>query len=1529
MASKSKYHITYQKTETYVMEDDEYTESKAWINDVVKAYTTIGKRAIKGNHENLLEAAINKRISNKKKSSNKIGYRVFDKIIGEYLVTIEDRKVIDDRLQMLGEFLDIVNKDISLTTKDPNPSKDGDNVAARSGVSPEEAIKEAILVMSYKLNKAAAFGAVMGYLANTFSDINPKEIAKTLGPMIAKETSEIKGKSRADMLKMIKMEFPNADIPEDKPKGEKDTPKEEKLTYYIGAGIYEPTDLIYEISDGSEKSIPIRDIIKKIAHDKKAQKRLNQIKPGASLWPSSASGEYYLVISNDPVLLATKSTGRSWSSTSCESHNGAYHNGPFSDIENGNAIVYIFQDNKKSDGWPNKYGATLKGRTLLRWGHRDDEVGVYDIGVEKRVYPSNKVWGLQVATAIGLILKDNGFLKYKTRCRTPYIYKGWADTMGKNGVRINYTQLMMEGQTIDLDQAIFGPEMELASSPTISYSDCNRLSRQNVDIRIRRELAQNPNIWNQEMALGRLIRSRDSMVCNLLASSPLAHPAALAAMAEQIADIDPENYRNPNSETSLIFNIARNPNSNVDVYDAIVKNHPGFINADGKEVGNAQEILYLGLYRRKNIMDGDWNKYPCLAPKERLSQLISEYLSYKATKGGNNRIKTRVHEAIRTGLVGYGVRHEGLTLALAKEIEMVNLVQNLIMAPDLQQVDYLKLINICSKMKFKALLGIEKDGVVGGVPQVLYMNYQIMLINMFSEVFCLDVSSKDAWGFNSLHVGDGREIFPKTSSIPNELRDRYANFDRQCIEAWELINTISDWDDSETGFAETYWSKSVRDIIGSNVLNGLSDGLIRDGKFTDWIWRRRAKLNIPSINFTYRCRDSVDSLKPSSYIVDGRKLNTAFEELDVKEITKFRFDFLPNAGRGIKSIRTEVASDLVNTILKKGRAELLSIGFDTVSNWLMYPKQFNLFAEITLSTAIGNYYSKDGGVIIPPYTDDELFLSPNLIEEHETNLSYLKVLNDAANGLGNVGGLCRNERIPEDIQSLITKTWADISSQYDGFYGEDYYNILEALAKNINTSPQILNDLYLENRKLHEDIASNPQTPQKLLLYLYKDYPSEVLSNSALTNANFTRLWYMTMDVLRTEVEVDIDRLNNLFRNNIDNLQAPLSGVKRREFYRKLMREQGNWLNYWRGGRVKSGGYSEFMNMNLWEDGGLADLPIPIFGKKFIMITTPNKKKDAQAETEIYFIESMTGSRDVLKIVGTVIAYNSETGNWAETKLDGRKTYTAEEFFNFISPEIRGSQEKLYFWDHSKFKTTQLIEMKQHIDKYNEDNGYELGPDEIKEGTKEPDKWDVDNIFVFTDSKPPQGEKKVPNWRYSWDITHMETIVAAFLQRMSYKEIKVLMKDWNIKYLVQGTDISNDRVAEMSLRAIYINIDKNKLWTKELIDAALPDLMYNKGEILLKLDNIPLTKKLLNATLCETDEELEEQGLSGLVTLNDLINIKMKILSYPVVPIQYVYYILETTIQPAIINMAKNIRNNRPREFNQYLIDIMPEHPEE
>ena len=1509
MASKNKYHITYQKVNTSTMEDDEYTDATEWHTKVCNDYKNIGGRTISSQHSNLLKNALTKRIKNKSKNNNKIGYRIFDKIIGEYLINIEDRKVIDDRLQILGEFLDIINKDKSLSTIDPQPEKLGDNVGMRSGVKELDAMKEAILVMAYKQNKAAAFGGVMGYITNHFSDLDPKAIAKKLGKILPEENSMLQGKARATLLKMIKLEFPDAAIEDESVKGSvKDTIKEQEITYYFGAGVYEPTEIFYELSNGKEKNIKIKDIIKKIGHDKKAQKRLNQIKPGSSLWPMSATGNYYLVISNDPVLVATKSTGRYWASSSCENYGGAYHQGPYSDIEHGNCIVYIFKDDKTSDGWPMKFGKTLKGRTLLRWGNRDDEAGVYDVGVEKRVYPSNKVWGLQIATAIGLILKDAGFLKYKNRCRTPYLYKGWADSMGKNNCRINYTKLIMEGQTVDLDQAVFGPEMELASSPMISYSDCNRLSRQNVDIRIRRELAQNPIIWNQEMALGRLIRSKDSLVCNLLSASPLAHPAALASMAEHVADIDPENYRNPLQTNSLIFNIASNPNSNIDVYDSIVKNHPGFIDNNGNEVGSAEEILYLGLLDRNNNYSWDNDNFISLAPSERIDQLIDGFVSYKASSGMNNRGKSRVIFAKENNIIDYGL---GVKPAVAdvKNCELGIMVRNLMLSPNLNEAQYYKLLNLAKKIKFK---------------DISSNNNHYVLMDSLIKAFLLNLKETDSWGFNAMFkITKSESCKTNFNLISEELKDNYMKYNRQSPHAFEIIHNIAIGDGGLQIERASPWHKM---FIQLDFL--ISNGMITDSDTFDYLWRRRAKLDISTFSFCNKSRNNVNELEPGLLLIDGRRLNIAFEELSPEELLLFRWDFMPTGDRGERKIRNEVSSELVNNILKKGSSEIRKIGFDTVSNWLRYPRQFNMFIEVVLSTAVGDYYSVKDKSLQLPYSEDEMFMNPSFIELHENNLQYIKILNDAANGIYGEGGLCRNPHIPENIQIILIKTWKDISETYDGFYHEDYYNIIEAISRNKNTSSHIIDDLYTKHRKLHQDIALNPNTSQKILLTLYKEYPSEVLSNVSMTAPNYTRLWYLTMEVLRTEVEVDIDRLVNLFRNNIGNLQSSISGVKRRQLYAEILRENSNWLNYWRGGRVKSGGFSEFVNQNMWEDGGLADVPIPIRGKKFVMINSANKKKN-QANSEIYFVNNMEGKgKDNLKIDGSVIKYNQETGVWDETKLDGRKTYTAIDFFNFIPPDKRGGKVKVYHWDFSKFKTNDKNEMKQHIDRYNESNEEDHDYDEIMDTLQDADKWNIDNIFVFTDGKPPKGQRKVPVWRYTWDKTNMYQIIKSFIIRKDYKDIKVLMKDWNQGYKVQGANIDGDRQAALSLSAIYEVIDNERLWTKELIDDALPDLLYNKGEIFMKLNHIPLTKKLLTSTLCETDEELVEQGLGGLVTLHDLNNIKKKILNYPVVPIPYIYHILESTIQPDLVNMAKNIRNQRPREYNQFLLEMTPDHPE-
>ena len=171
---------------------------------------------------------------------------------------------------------------------------------------------------------------------------------------------------------------------------------------------------------------------------------------------------------------------------------------------------------------------------------------------------------------------------------------------------------------------------------------------------------------------------------------------------------------------------------------------------------------------------------------------------------------------------------------------------------------------------------------------------------MLSEVFCLNLTDSKSWGFsNEMLIGNGKKIIPNMASIPKEMYVNYSNYDRQNIMVWEIVNRLFDGDDKSDmpdsmPMTSNYWANCVVSIEA-----GLRDGIVRNPEVIDFLWRRRAKLGIPSISFTYRLRNNEDPLIPDDYAIDGRKLNIAFEELKDTEISKFRFDFLPNSTRAI------------------------------------------------------------------------------------------------------------------------------------------------------------------------------------------------------------------------------------------------------------------------------------------------------------------------------------------------------------------------------------------------------------------------------------------------------------------------------------------------------------------------------------------------------------------------------------------------------------------------------------------------------
>ena len=84
-------------------------------------------------------------------------------------------------------------------------------------------------------------------------------------------------------------------------------------------------------------------------------------------------------------------------------------------------------------------------------------------------------------------------------------------------------------------------------------------------------------------------------------------------------------------------------------------------------------------------------------------------------------------------------------------------------------LDVLKLVNEMSKK--------EKEETVA-----IYNN---AISKMFSEIFFLDLTQTDS-SFSSNFSGDGT-ITPNANWVPNELKSRYSDFDRQNIKLLEFL----------------------------------------------------------------------------------------------------------------------------------------------------------------------------------------------------------------------------------------------------------------------------------------------------------------------------------------------------------------------------------------------------------------------------------------------------------------------------------------------------------------------------------------------------------------------------------------------------------------------------------------------------------------------------------------------------------------------------------------------------------------------
>ena len=1468
------YHIEYDKVVTYEMEDYNYGLWEEWMGAVVenypkiKQYTKELKNAerlhpseMRESHQKLLANALKHRINNRDK---KKGWMIFKDLIGEYKINVDELKIIEQRVAVLNRFANILNQDGIITQGDPNPAgavltdMEIEDITLESI---ENVVRESILIILYKKETKLSVGAIMGYLNKNYPSLRPQ--MKAISESVPAILNELRELGDEEVGKIVDTEFADKviEVPEEIYTG--------KVTYYFPAGEYHPSTLYYELEDGSEKEISVNAIIGKMSHDKKAQKILEKIRPGGVDYPKSVAGEYYLVISNNPLDVITKSTGRKWAERSCENYRGQYSNGPFSDVKWGNCIAYIFKGGSTSEGWPHLYKKSeLLGRTLLRWGLKDREEGNYGIGIERKVYPQTDVgWEFPMVTAIGMIVKDAGYMNYK-RCITPYAYKGWSDTSPGGNKKITFEGLYLYGREISLEEALYGPEIAISGSPLISYSDLHRLSRHSVDLRIKRNLSQNPSIWQFPEVVGRLMRCEDEPIMRMLAGQVIAHPAAL----HQIGEWAVEQARGKGTKDyifrfgdGLISCLLENPNLPDETYDMI-------FNAAWQVPSSSAE--------KREFVENYCLTPVCTLTDTSLNKLLDSW---------------EVHPILMRWL-------------LARDI-------SILMAPKISEKTFLRLVD-------KLLEATSETDTSNPLPvgHRIYDKVKVLL-----NVLTIPYYKKEDWGFDA-------RVTPPMGGIGavDKLWYSQYSFDRQstksiskmfdyvvktgssmlppeltllfsCIRHQDVYDLL--WDNrAKYDIPAKYFiqSQSSRKNKKKTIKHHFYD----DDKFIITFDEM-----IEDDFFDYR--DSLQRLSPYSH--------------------RPRMEVPPQIVAKLMSNDGKWGSMGATWGDINSSSGVREIGVEYICQWLGPDEaQQNQFEQILLSMCFGDGWN---GKRLLPLPDEVKRPEAYLKLEATTHLAILSdAISKTPVGAKSPIGLSHNPNISKRLQKNILGmkraniNWPRMLNSYGWL---DIFP-LKGFAKNPNMSKASFKYLFSQRQLegVGKNLASNPYTPMALLTgarkggisnSLFIDHPVEVLSNPALSDGAFKALWNYTMKIITTEVDQDVDRLFHTFQGNYENLLHSV-GSDGRKRVQSMLGNNPQWLQYWRGGTTKKGVFSAYNNQNMSDIGGIIEYLTFAEDKPSVLY------KFSETETiknEIFFIEKIEqrASNTLMKVFGSRWDWSEEDTAFSEYPFPEGAYFSTLELFDFIPEENRGGPVETYLCSYCKERgrnriSLTLEEMETHYrETHPHDDDEELLEIEYEKGERDAERWASPNIFYFTDIDPPQEVEALPDWRYSWSKVEMNKILKTYVNRNNPLNI---LRAWANKNIVIGSpQIGRREYATINPNTIFSVINSEGLWTPEIIDRALSIFLKNRGWLDMGgYHDISLTEKLLNVSIDYEQKNLEEYNL----TPHSLQSLQSQILNQPDVPMWYLFKLYESSTNEEIIQKVKDLRMAMPEEFNEYVI---------
>ena len=311
MASKDT--ITFSKVKTYSMPEESWDSADNWLADFKKrlaGYNGNGganniKMDAKYNDQSVkLKEALEIRIANKKENIGNYGYgKCMKNIIGEYVVTLEDKQGLQKKFAIMEKMIGIFNGDEKLTTTDPEGPKEIINEGF-FGLDGDDAVTITLAIIADEDPTKITVGKAMGYLNGNFPHLRPE--MKTLAGKVAKGVGNINKRVRDGEIESIKSEaieiYPKAF----EESSESIEENNEPIFYQFRAGDLLPEIVRYQVGE-EVKEIELSKLIRTMKYDKAAYAWLNQHKPnGGPKWPQGGSGQYYLVISNDPFQNYTK-----------------------------------------------------------------------------------------------------------------------------------------------------------------------------------------------------------------------------------------------------------------------------------------------------------------------------------------------------------------------------------------------------------------------------------------------------------------------------------------------------------------------------------------------------------------------------------------------------------------------------------------------------------------------------------------------------------------------------------------------------------------------------------------------------------------------------------------------------------------------------------------------------------------------------------------------------------------------------------------------------------------------------------------------------------------------------------------------------------------------------------------------------------------------------------------------------------------------------------------------------------------------